>query len=116
MHRDEKPSLFADEFRTPLEVTCAAEALIELLHQDVAGVLHVAGPERVHRLTLGLAALRAMGLDDSQARAEVTEARQADRPELGPRPADVSLDRRRALHLLATELVGVHEGMRVAMG
>ena len=106
--RDEKPPLFEDEWRTPLDVADAALALIELAGREEAGVLHVAGPDRVSRLELGLAVLAAMGLDESLARESVRAAR---RSELAPeRPRDVSLDSRRAAACLDTVLYGVREG------
>lgn len=113
--RDEHPPLFADEWRTPLEVSNAAEALVELCHGELAGVLHVAGPDRVHRLELGLAVLEAMGLAPDAARACVREARREDVPALGARPEDVSLDASRARRHLRTRLLGVHEGTRRAV-
>ena len=58
IERGEKPRLFVDEWRTPLEVSNAAEALVELLEFDHGGVLHLAGPDRVTRHEFGLAVLR----------------------------------------------------------
>lgn len=112
---DRSPALFVDEHRTPLEVTAAAEALVELLLIEEAGVLHLAGPDRVSRHELGLAVLRAMGLSDEDARARVREARQAEVETVGARPADVCLDARRAARLLDTELPGVALGVRRAV-
>lgn len=113
--RGERPPLFEDELRTPLEVTAAAEALVELCEGEVRGVLHVAGPDRVSRLELGLAVLEAMGLDRERALAEVRPARRADVETLGARPADVSLDASRAAEWLAAPLPGVREGAQRAV-
>jgi dTDP-4-dehydrorhamnose reductase len=41
-----------DEIRTPIPVMSLASALLELAALDVAGVLHVAGPEAVSRVQL----------------------------------------------------------------
>jgi dTDP-4-dehydrorhamnose reductase len=41
-----------DEIRTPISVMSLASALLELAALDVAGVLHVAGPEAVSRVQL----------------------------------------------------------------
>ncbi len=114
--RGEKPALFLDEYRTPLEVTAAAHALVELMDTDARGILHVAGPDRVSRLELGLAVLEAMGLDRDSARAELDPTRQKDASTPDPRPADVSLNAARAAAMLETELVGVDEGTRRAAG
>ena len=115
VERDLEPPLFVDEWRTPLEVQNAAEALVELLHGDVRGVLHVAGPDRVSRHELGLVVLEAMGLSPADASRSVRAARRADVPTVGERPADVSLDARRARGCLDTPLLGVREGTRRAV-
>jgi len=115
VHRDEQPPLFVDEFRTPLEVRAAAEALTELLVADDAGLLHLAGPDRVSRHELGLAVLRAMGLTAEQAAAQVRAVGQAEVQTAGARPADVSLDARRAARRLEAELPGISLGARRAV-
>ena len=112
---DHHPPLFEDEWRTPLEVTNAAQALVELLHTQAHGLLHVAGPERVSRLELGLAVLRAMGLDERNARDAVRVARRAEAGAAAERPADVSLDSTLARRLLAVELLGVRAGTHRAV-
>ena len=109
------PPLFVDEHRTPLEVSNAAEALAELVDGSARGRLHVAGPDRVSRLELGLAVLEGMGLERESALASVRPARQAEVPAAGARPADVSLDARRARKLLSTRLLGVAQGVERAM-
>jgi len=94
--RGERPRLFVDEWRTPLDAADAAGALVELAGSDLAGHLHVAGPARMTRFELGLRALRAAGY----ARAEelVVAARRGG--EHAGRPADVALDATRARTLL----------------
>jgi dTDP-4-dehydrorhamnose reductase len=95
LSRGERPRLFHDEWRTPLDVADAARALVELVDEDVAGVLHVAGPERLSRVELAERVLAAHGIDadriDRSTRAE------AGMPE---RPRDCSLDARRAVEIL----------------
>jgi dTDP-4-dehydrorhamnose reductase len=54
-----RPMLFTDEWRTPLEVSNAAQVLVELLETDFGGILHVAGPERVSRYDLGMTVIDA---------------------------------------------------------
>jgi dTDP-4-dehydrorhamnose reductase len=115
VHRGERPELFLDEYRTPLAVVPAAEALMELALGDARGVLHVAGPDRVSRHALGLAILDAMGLDPQAAAVELRAVHQADVPGADKRPADVSLDASRASALLETRLPGVLEGTRQAL-
>ena len=103
------PTLFADEWRTPIDARIAAEALHELARSDVRGVLHVGGADRIDRFELGSLLLRRAQLEDSASR--LVRGRRAD---LGmeARPRDVSLDSSRARALLATELSGVREWAR----
>lgn len=112
--RGEVPALFTDEWRTPLEVSVAAEVLVELSRSDLAGRLHVGGPDRVSRFELGLAVLDAMGLPREEAEASLRPTLREEVETLGVRPADVSLDSTRAARLLRTRLVGVHAGVRRA--
>lgn len=111
------PSLFVDEFRTPLEVSNAAEALLELADLDTAGVLHVAGPERVSRYDLGQWVLRAMGLPADEAAACVGAGLREDGSThlRETRPQDVSLNGARARGLLETKLLGLKAGAKRAM-
>ncbi|MEC8495585.1 MAG: sugar nucleotide-binding protein, partial [Planctomycetota bacterium] len=115
LERGDRPRLFVDEWRTPLEVSNAAEALVELLEFDHGGALHLAGPDRVTRHVFGLGVLAALGLAPGAARAEIEEARQADLDPGAPRPRDVSLDARLAARHLETALRGVEAGMARAV-
>jgi dTDP-4-dehydrorhamnose reductase len=76
----ERPGLFVDEFRTPLDVGDAARAIVELADGKERGVLHVAGPERLSRYELGLAVLVARGFAKTEAERAV---RAASRSEFG---------------------------------
>jgi dTDP-4-dehydrorhamnose reductase len=102
--RGERPTLFDDEWRTPLEVGDAARALVELAFVDLAGRLHVAGPERTTRHELGCAVLRAAGRSAEETAALVNRGTRADAGMEAARAADASLDASLARSLLATEL------------
>lgn len=104
--RGERPRLLEDEFRTPLDVDVAARALVELLDSGVAGVLHVAGEERLARYELGLALLAAAGFDSARARAAVLAGTRRQAGLETTRPADVSLDASRARGILRVKLRG----------
>jgi dTDP-4-dehydrorhamnose reductase len=81
-----------DEIRCPTHVADLAAALVELARLDVAGVLHVAGPDAVSRLELA----RLLGAVD---------------PRGGPTPPgrerNVALDSSRARALLSAEIRGL---------
>jgi dTDP-4-dehydrorhamnose reductase len=81
-------TLFADEWRTPLHLATAAQALVALARSDFSGVLHVGGPERLSRLEMGQRLARFLGADPSV----IVATRRADAPAPEPRPRDVSLD------------------------
>tara|TARA_R110002072_G_scaffold22143_6_gene77661 strand:- start:185 stop:1141 length:957 start_codon:yes stop_codon:yes gene_type:complete len=117
LHREERPTLFVDEWRTPLEVSTAAEALVELAQElpEVSGLLHVAGPDRISRFDLAVAILRAMGLDADAARAELDAASCTEYDGPAPRAADVALDAMRARKVLETALLGIGDGAKRAM-
>lgn len=87
--REGKPqTFFGDEFRTPLDLRTAAEALARLVGHDAAGRVHVAGAERVSRFELMQRSARALGLDVGLVRSGL----RGDVPGAEPRPADVSMD------------------------
>jgi dTDP-4-dehydrorhamnose reductase len=49
----EMSRLFTDEYRCPIFVDDLADALIELAQNDFAGVLNIAGPQRLSRYAFG---------------------------------------------------------------
>lgn len=105
--------LFEDQHRTPLLVTDAARALVDLTARRPGGILHLAGPQRVSRLEHGLALARAFDLDLSLCR----PTRVAELPGLAPRPADTSLRIDRLVALLGWSPLDVAAGCaRLAEG
>jgi dTDP-4-dehydrorhamnose reductase len=83
--------LFDDEWRTPLSLRVAAEALVAIGRSDVGGVLHLGGPERLSRFEIGQRLAGAFGLAHLAHLALVRGSRTAvTGPE--PRPRDLSLD------------------------
>jgi dTDP-4-dehydrorhamnose reductase len=87
--RNRRPlPLFVDEWRTPLALSTAAQALIELLGSEVNGLVHIGGPERMSRHDMGQRLAAHLGVDASVLQA--AERNQVAAPE--PRPCDVSLD------------------------
>lgn len=80
--------LFVDEWRTPLALVTAAEALARVAQSDFEGLLHVGGPERMSRHEMGSRLAKHLGCTEVQL-LEATRA-SVDAPE--PRPRDTSLD------------------------
>jgi dTDP-4-dehydrorhamnose reductase len=81
-------SWFEDEWRSPLALQTAAQALLVLARSDVTGLLHLGGPQRMSRLEMGLQLAAVYGLDP----ALVIPAKQASVSTPEPRPRDLSLD------------------------
>lgn len=101
MATDPDVRFFTDEFRCPLDVASLADACLELVERtDITGPLHVAGPDRVDRLTFAQALAPLAGVDPTTLQGGTG----ADAP---GRPPDVSLDTTRARALLRTPLRGL---------
>lgn len=83
--------LFTDEFRTPLSTACAATALLKALDWP-GGIYHLGGPERVSRFELGRRIAANLGVGTTHLQPLTQDAL----PMVAPRPADVSLDNRKA--------------------
>ena len=89
---DPAATFYEDEVRCPVQVDDLAAALLELARSDLAGVLHVAGPEAVSR----------------QQFAEMITGRPVRHaPAPAGRPLDCRLDTSHASSTLATVLRGV---------
>jgi dTDP-4-dehydrorhamnose reductase len=86
---------FVDEIRSPIRVGDLADAILELLALDVAGPLHLGGPDDVSRYDFALA----LGADAARIERGETTA---------DRAPNVSLDSSRAVALLRTPLRGVY--------
>jgi dTDP-4-dehydrorhamnose reductase len=97
--RTGKPiTLFADEWRTPLDLATAAHALVELTFSDCTGLFHIGGPQRLSRLEMGLLLAEFLGADP----AAIVHGRREQAPAAEPRPRDVSLDSSRWRHHFPT--------------
>ena len=113
--RGEAARLFEDEWRTPLPVSVAAAALIELSGREERGLLHVAGSERVSRLELGRALHSRRFQDPQRTALELISCARGDLDLSPPRPEDTSLCSERARSLLETSLPGLEGGVDLAL-
>lgn len=96
-------AFYEDEWRCPAQVDDLAAAVLELAGRpEIAGPLHVTGPERVSRLKFARLVVAAAGGDPATVR---SARRRADRP------GDLALDCSRAAALLRTRLRGVREAL-----
>jgi dTDP-4-dehydrorhamnose reductase len=97
--RGERPALFTDEWRTPLDAAVAGRALAELAESEVRGIVHLAGRERLSRHELGLRVLASAGMTRAAA-SELVRATTRAAEGCASRPADVSLDTTNARAIL----------------
>jgi dTDP-4-dehydrorhamnose reductase len=81
-------ALFTDEWRTPLDLTTAAQALTALTTSEITGVLHIGGPQRLSRYEMGLRLAAALSASSSP----IVAATRESVPSSEPRPRDTSLD------------------------
>ena len=79
--------LFTDEFRTPAWLGDAARALIGLARSEYAGLIHIAGPERMSRYDIVAGIARHLGIQNPHL--DKISRLAFESPE--PRPADLSL-------------------------
>lgn len=80
--------LFVDEFRTPIWLEDAAASLTVAAASEVAGVLHMGGPERLSRWEMGRIAAEGLGVSTPY----LVASRRSELATPEPRPADLSLD------------------------
>jgi dTDP-4-dehydrorhamnose reductase len=109
LERGESPTLFTDEFRTPLHVRHAAALLWALLARDAAGTVHVAGRDRVSRFDLGCALMDRLGLP----RERLRRGRLHDFRGRPPRCPDVSLAVGKLERILGRPAPGLAEGLEL---
>lgn len=103
--------LFTDEFRTPIAAEVTARALWTLAAGEVAGIVHVAGSERLSRWEIGrLLAETLPGLACPMEAGSLREYQGA------PRSPDTSLDTGRARALLGYALPAYSEWLRTQVG
>ncbi|NUR49955.1 MAG: sugar nucleotide-binding protein [Hamadaea sp.] len=103
VNRRAEGRLFTDEIRCPIDGSDLAAAVVELVGNDYAGVLNVAGPEAVTRAELG----RLIAVRHGHSRRSVPVGKAARSGMV--RNLDVKLDSSRAAGLLKTRLRPISE-------
>lgn len=100
-------SLFEDEFRTPIHVRDAAEALLKISSQRLAGVWHCGGPTRLSRVEFGVRVARALHYNEEL----ITPTLRQFHATNPPRPEDVSLNSQKLWNELRWVPLSVHEAL-----
>lgn len=88
-------NLFTDEFRTPASANTASKGLLLAIEQQVAGILHLGGKERISRYDFGLLLADILKLPSDL----IKPGKQSDVVMVAPRSPDTSLDSSKAFAL-----------------
>ncbi|KAB2878885.1 SDR family oxidoreductase [bacterium] len=108
LRNQDSVTLFKDQFRSMMNISNAAECLMELASNTYQGMIHLAGPERISRYDFGLRLAHHLKLPDAAIVGIKTEEMQS----LSKRPKDVSMNISLALKTLKTPIQSVDEGIR----
>ena len=112
LEKGETVDLFTDQFRTPTFVGDVCLAVKKILERpEVAGVYHLAGPERMDRYEFGARVAEAFRFPVRLLR----PVRMEDLKGLMPRPKDNSLDGHKAERDLQIRFRGVVDGLRAVV-
>lgn len=103
-------NLFTDEFRTPVSGATAAKGLLLAL-ENVEGLLHLGGKERISRYDFGRLMVEVLQLPQENLKA----CKQKDVPMAASRPPDVSLDSSKAF-ALGYETLSLREELEALRG
>jgi dTDP-4-dehydrorhamnose reductase len=98
-------AFYTDELRCPMAVGDAAAALVEIAHQPLSGILHVAGPDAVSRYELACLIARARGLSTDR-------IPWAGGAAAAGRPSDCRLDSGWARRLLSARPRGIRHVLK----
>lgn len=88
-------NLFVDEFRTPASARAASQGLLLAVENQIQGILHLGGKERISRYDFGLLLADMLQLPTDL----IKLGKQADVVVVAPRSPDTSLDSSKAFAL-----------------
>lgn len=107
--RDGTPTpVFRDQYRSPVEVSALAAAVLEVSNERMDGIWHIAGPDRVSRADFARMLAKIAGLDPSPLR----EISMDDVPLPASRPRDASLDTTKAKARLRSPLPAIEQSLQ----
>jgi dTDP-4-dehydrorhamnose reductase len=99
LQADQAINLFIDEFRTPASATAASQGLLMSVKQQVQGILHLGGKERISRYDFGLLLGEILQLSTDSIKRLIKPGKQTDVVAVAPRSPDTSLDSSKAFAL-----------------
>lgn len=105
---EQKPmNLFNDYYFTPIEVTCLAMALEEVIRSSFSGILNIVGSERCSKYKFGMELASVFGLDPSP----IHECTVSTAMFRAPRQKDLSLSTRKFSEVFHHDLPGLRESL-----
>ncbi|MCB2199777.1 SDR family oxidoreductase [bacterium] len=105
-------TLFLDQYRSPLDVVTAANALVELIDHSFTGILHLGGANRINRVNFGKMLLQHVGRDQNS----ILELHSAKVDPEGKMPLDTSFDITLAKQMLRTPIPNLLQGLEQVYG
>lgn len=101
---------FHDEYRTPIYVQNLCEILLELAeNDDLQGIYHICGSERLSRLDFGLKLAKIFGFPKEL----IIPASVDDFSFKDERPKDCSMKNEKAMGVLKAKFLGIEDGLKV---
>lgn len=100
-----------EEIRTPVDAVTLSQSVLELAVSDINGVFHLAGNTRVNRYEMALRICSFLKYDNElvEPKKPIVSTGRA------PRPADVSLDNRKAGRILKVSMKSLEEGLALVV-
>ena len=106
-----KVSFPKEEIRTPVDAVTLSKAVLELADSEINGFFHLSGNTVINRYEMALRICRYLKYDQKlveQKKPSISTGR-------APRPADVSLDNKKAVRLLTTAMKSLEEGLKLVV-
>jgi dTDP-4-dehydrorhamnose reductase len=107
LQSQQQAPLYTDQYRTPILVNNLARAIVELSENEMTGIVHFGGANRINRYEFGKQFCQVMGYSDRYLHPILMKEHQMT----APRPADVSLSIQKACSQLKTEFLDTKEGL-----
>ena len=107
LQRGDAANFAYNEVRSPIDVLTLGEALVELAHTPVDGIIHLSGSTAINRFDMAKKAARLAGYPE-EAISSVNSNSFAGR---APRPDDASMNNEKARTLLRTKLLDIDAGL-----
>jgi len=107
LRKQQAITLFQDVHYTPILISKLTKAVMSLATQNMNGIFHVVGDERISKYEFGLKVASQFGLDEGL----INAGNISDKPNLVKRPIDMSLSNRKICKVLGNGIGDVEDGL-----